>query len=384
VLALSFGVQVPALLALVRVTGHAALPLALAAALSFPFVARLLRNPWEHRPSSRLHLYVGMWPFYVWWTVCLVFLVLGPAALVVSSSGAVSFDAALAGALGASAACGAWALRRTPRITRRHVAIAGLPRELEGFRIVQLTDVHCGPFTPAARVRRWVRRANALRADLAAVTGDLITSGADYVASVASALGELRAAHGTYACMGNHDYFTDGEEVVRALERQGLQVLRNRGVVLRPRDEHAGAALYVAGIDDTWTRRHDLARALRDRPVGAPVVLLAHDPDVFPEAAAAGVALTVAGHTHGGQLAVPGLTRRANLARLMTRFSSGVYRAGDATLFVGLGLGTSGPPIRIGARPEIALLTLVAAPRAADAAMPTASSAHRHAAGERR
>ena len=158
--------------------------------------------------------------------------------------------------------------------------------------------------------------------------------------------------------MGNHDYFTEGEEVVRALERHGLQVLRNRGITVA----RGAARLYVAGVDDTWTRRQDIPAALRARPTDAPAVLLAHDPSLFVEAAAHGVDLTLSGHTHGGQVAVPGATRRLNLARLITPFTAGFFHQGRSTLHVSRGLGTTGPPVRLGARPEIALLELGRAP----------------------
>ena len=131
-------------------------------------------------------------------------------------------------------------------------------------------------------------------------------------------------------------------------------MLRNRGVELR-RD---GAAIWLAGVDDTWTRRHDLPRALAERPAGMPAVLLAHDPVLFPDAAARGVDLVLSGHTHGGQVAVPLFARKLNLARLMTRFTSGVYRSGTTTLYVNRGLGTTGPPVRLAVAPEIAVITL--------------------------
>ena len=191
-------------------------------------------------------------------------------------------------------------------------------------------------------------------ADLVAVTGDLITSGDGYVGPVAAALGRLRAPDGVFACMGNHDYFTDGEALARALERGGISVLRNRGVTVA----RGEARLYVAGVDDTWTARHDVAGAMADRPAGVPAVLLAHDPNLFPSAAANRADLVLSGHTHGGQFAVPGFARRWNLARVVTAFTSGLYHADGATLYVNRGLGTTGPPIRVGARPEIAVLTL--------------------------
>ncbi|QSQ20791.1 metallophosphoesterase [Pyxidicoccus parkwayensis] len=239
------------------------------------------------------------------------------------------------------------------RLRRRTVRIPGLPKELDGYRIGQLSDVHCGPHVPEEKVAGWVSRLNALDLDLVAVTGDLITHGDSHVDAVARALGGLRAKDGVYACMGNHDYFTDGEHVVRALERNGLTVLRNRGVTV----ERGGARLYVAGVDDTWTSRHDMARALAARPDGVPTVLLAHDPDLFPQAQARGVELTLSGHTHGGQLSVPWV-RRLSLARLMTRWTAGMYRLGRSWLYVNRGVGTTGPPVRLGAPPELAVITL--------------------------
>jgi hypothetical protein len=174
---------------------------------------------------------------------------------------------------------------------------------------------------------------------------------------VSAELGGLRAPDGVHGCMGNHDYFTDGEHFARALAGHGLSLLRNRGQVI----ERDGGCLYLAGVDDTWTHRHDLDRALADKPEGAPVVLLAHDPALFPAAASRGVALTLSGHTHGGQLAVPLAPRRWNLARFLTPFTAGLYRIGDNVLYVNRGLGTTGPPIRLAVRPEITLFTLVPA-----------------------
>ncbi|WP_224249864.1 metallophosphoesterase [Hyalangium gracile] len=110
-------------------------------------------------------------------------------------------------------------------------------------------------------------------------------------------------------------------------------------------------------MDDTWTSRHDLGRALRDRPEGVPTVLLAHDPNLFPEAQARDVELTLSGHTHGGQLAVPGV-RRLSLARFVSRWTAGLYRQGRSWLYVNRSVGTTGPPARLGAPPELKVITL--------------------------
>jgi uncharacterized protein len=354
VLALAVGVPLPACLTLARLTGRPLIVAAAAALLTIPFLIDL-RSLWEHRPRSRAHLYLVMWPFFAWWAIGLVFLGLVPLGLLVAALTPVSLDTALAVTGVAAVAGGLRALGRRPRICEHTIAIPGLPAPFTGYRIAQLSDIHCGPFTPPARVRRWVERANGLGADLIVVTGDLITSGAEYVPAVAACLGELRAPDGVFGCMGNHDYFTNGDTFARELERCGLPLLRNRGQLI----ERDGTRLYLCGVDDTWTHRADLGRALQGRPAGTPAVLLAHDPTLFPEAAARDVALTLSGHTHGGQFAIPLSPRRWNLARLMTPFTAGLYQIGSSTLYVNRGLGTTGPPVRLGVRPEIALFTLV-------------------------
>jgi predicted MPP superfamily phosphohydrolase len=364
--AMAFGAQIPALLAIGRLTREPAMALGLAAVMLAASLA-LARNPWEHRPRSRVELYLVMWPFFAWWTICAVFAGLCPVALLVAATRVVSLDQALTVAGGLAVVGGLRALSRRPRLCQHTISIVGLPEAFAGYRIAQISDLHCGPFTPPERVRRWVAAVNRLKVDLVAVTGDLITSGSDYTAGVSRSLGELRAPDGVLGCMGNHDYFTDGELFSRQLERDGLRLLRNEGLTL----ERAGSRLYLAGVDDTWTHRHDLDRALRDRPPGTPVVLLAHDPALFPAAAARGIDLTLSGHTHGGQIAAPVAPRRLNLARLVTPFTSGLYRIDHSVLYVNRGLGTTGPPIRLVARPEIAVFTLV--PAAVD---PAADRAH--------
>lgn len=340
--------QLPAVLWLCGRT-HNPLPLAIAAALSFPYL-RQLQSPWSTE-GRRLSMYVAL----AWWASCIVFALLFPFAWLAGLLG-VPRHTAYAIAAVASLWGGLSAIGSRPRVRRRNVRIAGLPKALDGYRIGQISDVHCGPHTPAARVRGWVDRLNALDVDLMAVTGDLITSGSSHTTDVAQALGALRARDGVFACMGNHDYFTDGERFVRELERHGLAVLRNRGVVI----DVDGTKLYVAGVDDTWTARHDVGRALAARPAGVPAILLAHDPNLFPEAIAREVELTLSGHTHGGQLAVPGV-RRLSLARFITQFTAGLYRRDRSWLYVNRGAGTTGPPVRLGAPAELAVLTLRAA-----------------------
>jgi hypothetical protein len=247
--------------------------------------------------------------------------------------------------------------RRWFRVVEREVAVRGLDRRFDGLRIAQLSDLHIGTLTPRSWGLAWSRAANRRAPDLAVVTGDMVTSGVEFHEHVADVVGELRAARGVYVAMGNHDYFGEGEPLVTLLGARGARVLRNEGVAI----ERGGATLWLAAIDDTWTRRDDIERALRDRPAGAATILLAHDPLRFDEAAEQGVALVLSGHTHGGQIAVPFLGRWLGLANLAHRYRVGFYERGGSTLYVHPGLGTTGPPLRLGVAPEVTILVLRAA-----------------------
>ncbi|MFO0666016.1 MAG: metallophosphoesterase [Polyangiaceae bacterium] len=237
------------------------------------------------------------------------------------------------------------------------VPIESLPSAFDGYRIAHLSDLHIGSLTSQATIDAWVERTNAAAPDLVVLTGDYVTNGTVFHEDIARALGRLKARDGVYASMGNHDYFGEGEPLLGLLDAVGVSVLRNRGVLVE-RDTHS---MYIAGVDDTWTKRDDLALALRDRPDGTTTVLLAHDPSTFVEASRAGVDLTLSGHTHGGQVAVPFLARALSLSHLAHRFHLGIYREGRSTLYVHPGLGTTGIPIRLGVAPAIAIHRLVAA-----------------------
>jgi uncharacterized protein len=189
------------------------------------------------------------------------------------------------------------------------------------------------------------------------VTGDLVSSGSEFHEDIAEVVAELRAPSGVFVSMGNHDYFGDGEPLVTLLGAKGVKVLRNEGVTLTRK----GRPLYLAGIDDTWTRRDDMDKALEARPAGAPVVMLAHDPERFRQSAKKNVALTLSGHTHGGQIAFPFLSRWLSLSHLTHHFHLGLYRSGACQLYVHPGLGTTGPPMRLGVAPAVVILTLRAA-----------------------
>lgn len=243
---------------------------------------------------------------------------------------------------------------RAPRIQRVRVEIAGLDPRLAGFRIAQLSDVHVGNTIDRAYIQRIVDACNALDADLVAVTGDLVDGTVDELRHHAAPLGELRARHGVFFCTGNHEYYSGAAEWIEHLTSLGWRVLRNE----RVRIEQGGAGFDLAGVDDLFGRMlpgHgiDLDRALAGRDPAVPVVLLSHQPVTVAFAERAGVALQLSGHTHGGQIfpfhwAV--LTQQPHLA--------GLHRHGPTQLYVHRGTGHWGPPFRIGAPSEIAVLEL--------------------------
>jgi predicted MPP superfamily phosphohydrolase len=252
----------------------------------------------------------------------------------------------------AIAAYGVLVRRRWTRVRRIEIELPRLPPRFDGYRIVQLSDVHVGTMNRARSVEKWVQKTNALDADVVAVTGDLLSSGTAFHDEAIDALGGLRARDAVIGCLGNHDYYSE-DALCRGLEARGLRMLRNRGFAIERENE----TIFLAGVEDYWRGSPDLDAATRGAN-GAPVVLLAHNPDYFPVAREAGVALTLSGHTHAGQIAVPFAVEMLNLSRIAVRWSAGVYRDGEAILFVHAGLGTTGPAIRIGAAPEIVEITL--------------------------
>ena len=269
----------------------------------------------------------------------------------------------------ALAAYGTLVGARVLRKERVEVPVAGLPRGWWGARIVQLSDLHSGRHVTAQRLRGIARRAARLSPDVLVVTGDIVHNSHVFARQAAEAIATVKAPYGTYAILGNHDFWAGADAVETALEKEGIQVLRNRGLVLR----RGGDELWLCGVDDPWSGRFDLAAALRERPPGAATVLLSHQPNTWPVAQRAGVQLQLSGHTHGGQLAMLWLHRSLSLARFITPFVAGLYRAGTSFLYVNRGAGTVMPMIRIGARPEVTELVLVPAdpsPESAEAAQP--------------
>lgn len=247
-----------------------------------------------------------------------------------------------------------------PRISEHEVRVPGLDPRLDGVRIAQLSDVHVGNLTPRAHVRAAVEAANRAAPDLIVLTGDYVCWKRSEVALVADQLGGLRAPR-VLAVLGNHDYFVWGAGVRGALERNGYEVLRNQTTIATVR----GAPLVVVGVDDPITRHDDLDAAFAGAPPDVARIVLCHGPDRGPAIAARGASLVLSGHTHGGQIFVPGITDRL-MKRVGLNYRRGMYElGGEAKLYVTPGVGFSGVTRRVGegTHAEVAVLTLRAEAR---------------------
>ena len=250
---------------------------------------------------------------------------------------------------------GAFIERLDFRVREVDVPIPNLPAALDGLRLAHLSDIHLSAFLSEKDLARVIDSTNELRAHLALVTGDLITAAGDPLDACLRQISRLRADAGILGCMGNHEYYADVENYMEAQgARLGIQFLRSRAQQLRFGD----AVLNVAGVDYQRSEKRYLNGAEKMVAPGALNVLLSHNPDVFPVAARKGYDLTLAGHTHGGQVTIEILHASINPARFFTPFVYGLFRRGAAAAYVTRGIGTIGVPVRIGAPPEIALLRL--------------------------
>jgi uncharacterized protein len=257
--------------------------------------------------------------------------------------------------------------RKDVEVVQQHVRLARLPKGFDGFRIAQLSDIHMGPFTTGDYIRRCVAITNGLKPDLIALTGDYIAWDPGLERRVVSVLASLRAPHGVFGCLGNHEEESETEAYVSGLfTAQGVRILRQEQTLIR-----LGAdELNLIGIDcpraqseDEEEYRRDVNRRLHQQLLmpGTANILLSHEPNVFvfDRAADLGIDLILAGHSHGGQLALEFVHRGLNLSHLFYRYTGGWYEQRSTKLYVNRGIGTTGFPIRLGARPEVTVFELV-------------------------
>ncbi len=268
--------------------------------------------------------------------------------------GRVLGGAAVAAAGGTALAGAAQALDLV--LERVRVPLARLPAALSGTRIVQISDVHLGGAVGPEYLARVIAAVNALEPDLIAITGDLVDGSVSHLAPQIAQLRDLRARHGVFFVTGNHEYYSGAVPWVAHLATLGVRVLRNERVSIGDAD----ASFDLAGVDD-WSSAqyghghgHDLPRALAGRDPTRELVLLAHQPVTLHEAAQRGVGLQLSGHTHGGQL----FPLRPFIL-LDQPFIDGLHRRGETFVYISRGTGCWGPPMRVGAPPEITEITLV-------------------------
>jgi predicted MPP superfamily phosphohydrolase len=240
-----------------------------------------------------------------------------------------------------------------PEVVRLELPLARLPRGLDGLTIAQLSDIHAGHLVGPAKIRRYVDMVHALQPDIVAITGDMFHAGAVSAWMCAAELSALRAPLGVYVVLGNHERHAPPEVGELPFRRAGLTVLANAA----QRVDVDGDALWIIGVDDMLMRRGNLQEALHGVPDEACKILLVHEPDLADQASCYPIDLQLSGHTHGGQIRVPGLG--ALLLPVMgRRYPMGLYHVNGMWVYTNRGLGVNRPALRFHCRPEITLFTL--------------------------
>jgi len=239
-----------------------------------------------------------------------------------------------------------------PTVRHINMQLPQLPNAWDGLTILQISDVHAGPFAPVERLRLIRRMAEGLNPELIVFTGDQLDRRPDDARIFAEGFEGINAPLGVWGILGNHDHSTSAELALESMLSAGIQPLVNRSVIF----ERDGTALSLTGVDDISSPDGGPDFSLLRQLDHSFRICLCHQPAAWPEAAAAGAHLTLAGHTHGGQIALT--TRNLNAARFGTRYIAGPYRRENAFLYVSRGTGVGAVPLRFGAPPEIDLLTL--------------------------
>jgi predicted MPP superfamily phosphohydrolase len=258
-------------------------------------------------------------------------------------------------------------------VSKVQVGVQGLPPALDKLTVAQLGDFHLGQHVSRDQVRRAVEMTNALAPDLIVLTGDFVTGSASYSAACAEELAQLKAPYGVYAVLGNHDNWTDADEVSANVEAAGIVVLRDeaRGIDI------GGSRVWLLGIEDTgftagffggsfgdfkaiWDeKRQRLAEMLERVPEGEPRLLLAHNPDFTEMLPEGRIDLALCGHTHGGQVRVPLLGAPVVPSFFGSKYASGLVRGPSTLVYVNRGIGLIPPVVRFNCRPEVTLLRMV-------------------------
>ncbi len=260
---------------------------------------------------------------------------------------------------------------RYPELSRLDVSLKGLPAMFDGMKVGLITDIHAGPLVPQDLIRKGVDLLLAVRPDLMLLAGDFVSGATKILWTTYGGfkqhhcdycmqeLGRLRAPLGTFAVLGNHDFWSGkevAEKIAKDLGAIGVHVLRNESVSLKRRDQ----SIHLVGVDDYWESSFDLERALEGLPKNFFRILLSHNPDVNEriDAIRERIDLVVAGHTHGGQVVLPFVGAPYLPSPFGQKYRAGLVRDGDRQTYVSRGLGVFFAPIRLNCPPEVTVLTL--------------------------
>lgn len=239
---------------------------------------------------------------------------------------------------------------RAPVLSTYHVAVPNLPARLDGYRIVQLSDIHRRAAVPDSAIRKAVALANSTHADAAVLTGDFVGKGSAHIEPCFGMLAQLRTKRGSYAVLGNHDHWGRLDEICLAMRRHGVKLLNNSNAQVE-------RGLYLVGIDDLWSGTPDVPSAFAGIDPGKTCVMLSHTPqaaDLFR----GHDGLLITGHTHGGQVQIPLIPRNRLPGLKGWKYIEGWYRVGGVLMYVNRGIGMIIPPVRFRCRPEVTLFVL--------------------------
>lgn len=268
----------------------------------------------------------------------------------------------LAGGLAAGTAMATygWSEREHLEVVRRSLALRDLPPELTGLRLALVCDLHRGPAVSERYLAEVITSVNSLAPDLVLLPGDFVSRSDEFFPDVTRLLSQLQPRIGSLATLGNHDHWEGRERAWQALHRAGIRTIDNHRLFLTPsgalQERPTERGLCLAGVGDLWEDEPDLAAALQGTPERMPRLLLSHNPDFAEEGPGqARVDLQLSGHTHGGQIVLPGLGPVASGSRHGVKYLAGLVQGPGWPVYVSRGIGTSVLPVRVGARPEITL-----------------------------
>lgn len=241
-------------------------------------------------------------------------------------------------------------------MTKKNIVLKNFPPSFAGIKAAHISDFHFGAFTGINSVRRVVRAVNNLKPDIIFVTGDFIdVTEKEKICLLADEVAKLKAKYGTFAVLGNHDHWMDAPFLKARLTQKGIRVLDNESVKITNGRE----SIYIVGVDDPYLEKDDLVKALTDTPPGGVKILLAHSPQIIPQAVEKNIDLVLAGHVHGGQAKVPFLYKQVlPVPDFAKKYSGGYYTIGNTQMYVNRGIGMFGLPLRFLSPPEIAVFVL--------------------------